>query len=170
MCCSCASHFQFLENISALKTQIFQIFIPKTPQFSRKIHSLEPTFGNLCGTHPPKKKLSAPPPASNHMVDIDCGYFITSPRLQTYPSPASCLVFLLGTYPLGSQHGIWISSHVFGWVLFLYCTLIRLPALLPQMRPWIIFALWVLRMRPTTGLPYELVSGLSLKVKITSLL
>ena len=50
-----------LVKISALKTQIFQIFVPKTPHFSRKIRSLDPTFGNLCGTHPPKKKLSAPP-------------------------------------------------------------------------------------------------------------
>ena len=64
-------HFQILENfsifslvlvkISALKTQILQ----KTPHFSRKIRSLDPTFGNLCGTYPPKKKkLSAPPPGS----------------------------------------------------------------------------------------------------------
>ena len=65
-------HFQFLENfafsalfwakISALKTQNFWIFAPKTPQFSRKTRSLDPTFGNPCGTYPPKKKLSAPPP------------------------------------------------------------------------------------------------------------
>ena len=49
-----------LAKISALKTQIFQI-VPK-PYFSRKIRSLslDPTFGILCGTHPPKK-LSAPP-------------------------------------------------------------------------------------------------------------
>ena len=63
-------HFQILERfsifslvlvkISTLKTQIFKIFVPKTPHFSRKIRSLDPTFGNLCGTHPPKKKLSAP--------------------------------------------------------------------------------------------------------------
>ena len=55
-------HFKFLEKwcifnlvlakISALKVQIFQIFIPKTPHFSRKICSLDPTFGNPCGTHP----------------------------------------------------------------------------------------------------------------------
>ena len=50
-----------LVKISALKTQIFRIFVPKTPHFSRKIRSLDPTFGNPCGTHPPKKKLSGPP-------------------------------------------------------------------------------------------------------------
>ena len=57
-------HFQFLEKfcifslvlakISALKVQIFQIFVPKTPHFSREIRSLDPTFGNPCSTHPPK--------------------------------------------------------------------------------------------------------------------
>ena len=52
----------FCQNFSC-KTQIFQIFIPKTPHFSRKIHSLDPTFGNPCGTYPPKK-LSAPRPSS----------------------------------------------------------------------------------------------------------
>ena len=97
-------HFQFLEKNSALKTQIFQIFIPKTSHFSRKIHSLEPTFGNLCGTHPPKKKkrwVHPPQPQTTGLILIvGISY---RPRLQTYPSPASCLVFLLGTYPLGSQ-------------------------------------------------------------------
>ena len=63
--------FQFLENfafsalfwakISALKTQNFWIFAPKTPQFSRKTCSLDPTFGNPCGTYPPKKKIECPP-------------------------------------------------------------------------------------------------------------
>ena len=57
--------FQFLEKISifslvlvkmsALKMQIFQIFVLETPHFSRKIRFLDPTFGNPCGTHPPKK-------------------------------------------------------------------------------------------------------------------
>ena len=57
MCRSCATHFQLLEKfefsalflakISALKRQNFQIFAPKTPHFSRKIRSLDSTFGNL---------------------------------------------------------------------------------------------------------------------------
>ena len=69
-----APHFQILEKfsifslvlvkISALKMQIFRIFVPKTPHFSRKIRSLDPTFENPCGTHPPKIKLSAPPDQS----------------------------------------------------------------------------------------------------------
>ena len=40
--------------------QNFWIFTPNTPHFSRKTRSLDPTFGNSCGTYPPKK-LSAPP-------------------------------------------------------------------------------------------------------------
>ena len=48
-----------LAKISTLK---MQIFVPKTPHFSRKICSLDPTFGNLCGTHLPKQKLRASPP------------------------------------------------------------------------------------------------------------
>ena len=44
-----------LTKISALKTQIFPIFVHKTPHFSREICSLDPTFGNLCSTHPPNK-------------------------------------------------------------------------------------------------------------------
>ena len=63
-------HFQILEKnsifslvlvkISALKMQIFPIFVPKTPHFSRKIRSLDPTSGNPCGT--PTKKKESPPP------------------------------------------------------------------------------------------------------------
>ena len=55
-------HFQpfFLVKILAFKTQIFQIFVPKTPHFSRKIRSLDPTFGNPCGTHQ-SKKVECPP-------------------------------------------------------------------------------------------------------------
>ena len=49
-----------LAKISPLKMQIFKIFVPKTPYFWRKICSLDPTFGNLCGTAPPPKKMSAP--------------------------------------------------------------------------------------------------------------
>ena len=59
----------WLAKISALKMQIFRIFDPKTPHFSRKICSVDPTFGNPCGTHPPKKKkLSAPPPPGCYLV------------------------------------------------------------------------------------------------------
>ena len=56
-------HFQpcFGQKFQLSKCKFVQIFVPKTPHFSRKICSLDPTFGNLCGTHPPKKKLSAPP-------------------------------------------------------------------------------------------------------------
>ena len=81
---SCASYFQFLEKtcifslvlvkLSALKMQIFQIFVPKTPHFSRKICSLDPTLGNLCGTHPPKKMKSwvpPPPPRLSLMMLIN---------------------------------------------------------------------------------------------------
>ena len=81
ICHQRAPHFQFsgnfcifslvLAKISALKMQIFKIFVPKTPHFSRKIHPLDPTFGNLCGTHPPKKKLSAsPPPRCMAQIEI----------------------------------------------------------------------------------------------------
>ena len=47
------------------RPKIFQIFVPKTPIYLRKIRSLDPTFWNPRGTHPPKKKLSAPPRAHN---------------------------------------------------------------------------------------------------------
>ena len=74
---SCAHHFPFfkenlcifslvLAKIWAFKTEIFKIFVPKTPHFSRKIRSLDPTFGNPCGTHP-TKKLSAPHPGSRRI-------------------------------------------------------------------------------------------------------
>ena len=67
----CAPHFQFFwkknefsalfwPKIAALKTLIFQIFVPKTPHFSRKNRSLDPTFGNPCGTHPPQKSWVPP--------------------------------------------------------------------------------------------------------------
>ena len=45
----------FFAKISALKTQIFQIVLPKIPHFSRKICSLDPTRGNLCSAYPPKE-------------------------------------------------------------------------------------------------------------------
>ena len=50
-----------LAKISALKTQIFQIFVPKTPYFSRKIRSLDPTFENRVA-HTHQKKSWVPPP------------------------------------------------------------------------------------------------------------
>ena len=65
-----------LAKISALKTQTFEIFVPKTPHFSRKICSLDATFGNLCGTYPQKKKkrkkLRVPPPT------LGCIFFFLS--------------------------------------------------------------------------------------------
>ena len=70
-----------LVKFSALKTQIFKIFVPKTPHFSRKIRSLDPTFGNPCGTHPPKKKLSAPPGSR-----ATRGFFHNSNLLQSAPT------------------------------------------------------------------------------------
>ena len=70
---SCATHFHFflkiafsaffLAKILALKMQISKIFVPKTPNFFKKIHSLDPTFGNLLGTYLPKKSW-VPPPGS----------------------------------------------------------------------------------------------------------
>ena len=39
-----------------------QIFIPKTHHFSRKICSIDPTFGNLCGILPPKKNVECSTP------------------------------------------------------------------------------------------------------------
>ena len=54
-----------LAKISAFKMQIFQIFIPKTSHFSRRIFHLDPPFGNLCSKHPPKK-VECPPPPGGH--------------------------------------------------------------------------------------------------------
>ena len=52
----------FAQNCSSLDPIFFPNFLSKDPHFSRKIQSLDPTFWNPCGTHPPKKKLSTPPP------------------------------------------------------------------------------------------------------------
>ena len=72
---SCVPHFQFLEKfyifslvlpkISALKTHIFQIFIPKTPHFSRKIcfRQCRPYFWKPMWHTPTKKKVECPPPS-----------------------------------------------------------------------------------------------------------
>ena len=58
-----------LAKISVLKTQIFQSFVLMTPNFSRKTHSLDPNFGNPCGTHPPKKSWIPPPPGADATDD-----------------------------------------------------------------------------------------------------
>ena len=55
MCRSCAPHFQFLEKICTFSLVLAKISALKTPHFSRKISSLDPTFGNLCSTYSPKK-------------------------------------------------------------------------------------------------------------------
>ena len=54
-------HFQpcFGQSFSSQDAN-FPNFRSKTPHFSRKICSLDPTFGNPCGTHPPKK-VECPP-------------------------------------------------------------------------------------------------------------
>ena len=55
----------------SFRMQISQIFVPKIPNFSRKIRSLDPTFGNPCGTHPPKK-LSAPQDSAVCIIETLC--------------------------------------------------------------------------------------------------
>ena len=45
----------FLAEIQALQMQIFKIFVPKPPHFSRKICSIDPTF-ETCPTHTHPKK------------------------------------------------------------------------------------------------------------------
>ena len=56
-------HFQpcFGQNSSSLD-QIFSTFSFPRPHFLRKIRSLDPTFWNPRGTHPPKKSWVPPPP------------------------------------------------------------------------------------------------------------
>ena len=69
-------HFQFLEiycifslvfgqNFS-FQAQNFRLFAPKAPNFSRKTRSLNPPFGNPCGTYPPKNGECPPPPGYFH--------------------------------------------------------------------------------------------------------
>ena len=74
MCSSFSIFIKFLHYyFSALFWPKFQLsrckflFLraPKTPHFSRKISPLDPTFGNLCGTHP-LKKVECPPWGSCH--------------------------------------------------------------------------------------------------------
>ena len=57
--CAPIFNFQpcFVQNFSSQDANFPNFHSPKTPHFSRKIRSPDPTFGNLCGTHP-----SAPPP------------------------------------------------------------------------------------------------------------
>ena len=57
-------HFQpcFGRNFSSQDANFPKYFFPKTPHFSRKICSLDPTFVNPCGTHPQKKVECSPPP------------------------------------------------------------------------------------------------------------
>ena len=50
----------FGQNFSSQDAN-FPNFRSLDPSFFKKIRSLDPTFGNPCGTYPPKKKLSAPP-------------------------------------------------------------------------------------------------------------
>ena len=98
-------HFKILEQISifslvlvkisALKTQICTIFVPKTPHFSKKIRSLDPTFGNPCGTHPPKKKVECPPPpgAPGSFEDItsfQCLYFFSNLQYPQHDCVKHC--------------------------------------------------------------------------------
>ena len=75
-----------LAKISALKTQIFQIFVPKTPYFSRKIRSLDPTFENRVA-HTHQKKVECPPgtlPTSSDIIVIIvmCTYIIVNHQLR----------------------------------------------------------------------------------------
>ena len=50
----CIFSLVFGQNFSSHDTN-FPNFRSQTPYFSRKIRSLDPTFGNSCGTRPPKK-------------------------------------------------------------------------------------------------------------------
>ena len=71
----CPHPFPILEKKIAFSSLVFwpkfqlsrcKFSFPRPLIFLRKIHSLDPTFGNQCGTHPPKKKkkLSAPLPGN----------------------------------------------------------------------------------------------------------
>ena len=78
-------HFQFLEEIcifslvlakiSALKTQMFQIFVPKTPHISRKIRSQDPTLETrVAHTHPKKVECGG----GGNAAKFNCFHFFTS--------------------------------------------------------------------------------------------
>ena len=89
-------------------------FCSQDPNFSKKICSFDPTFGNLCGTHPPPKKKSWVPPrgpkTSNNQnkellltsLQVCCkvsGLF--TPWLFWYPvawKSSSFLIFFKNTY------------------------------------------------------------------------
>ena len=80
--CQCAAHvppifnilkiFTFsalvLAKIAALKVQISRIFVPKTPNFLKKICSLDPTFVlETCALHTNQKMVRAPGQMSNKL-------------------------------------------------------------------------------------------------------
>ena len=46
----------FGPKLKLSRRKISEFFTPKTPHFPRKTRSLDPSFGNPCGTYPPKKK------------------------------------------------------------------------------------------------------------------
>ena len=72
----------FLAKISALKRQISQNFVLKTPNFSKKIHSLHPSsFGNLRSTNLPKK-VECRPPTQGSNVHIHLQAFF-EPEVST---------------------------------------------------------------------------------------
>ena len=80
MCYSCSPLFQFLEKlcifslvlakILALKMTIFQIFVPKIHHFSRKFQSLDPTFGNPCGTCTNQKSWGPTSGTCSHKMNV----------------------------------------------------------------------------------------------------
>ena len=119
MHCSCDPRFQFLENVwifshvlakilaLSLDPNFSKFSLPKTPIFSRKIRSLDPTFWNLHGTlH--QKKLSAPPP------------------------PPRILYTVVSSHKLQLNHII-ISCHV----IIVYEILVLTQGACPNHRPWI---------------------------------
>ena len=57
-------HFQpcFWKQFQLSRCKISEFSLPRHPYFSWKTSSLDPTFGNLCGTYPPKNILVLPPP------------------------------------------------------------------------------------------------------------
>ena len=60
----------FLAKISAPKRQNFWIFTLKTHRFSRKTCSLNPIFGNPCGTYPPNKVECPPRGGDCHLTNV----------------------------------------------------------------------------------------------------
>ena len=94
-------HFQpcFGQNFSSQDTNFCS---PKTPHFSSKIHSLYPTFGNLCGKHPPKK-LSAPPGYTN--LQLRPHLYIPNDHLEKHTVmktywPGDTWIYILNYYDI----------------------------------------------------------------------